>query len=71
MFQLNSGGEWVSALWKEFRRKALQAQIIAHTNTFQERMGYSGFKELRGIQSGWNEKSQREDMCDMETKIAT
>lgn len=70
-FQLNSGGEWVSALWKELRRKALQAERIAHTNTCEERMGYGGFKELRRIQSGWNDKSQGDDVCDMDTKIAT
>lgn len=59
-------------LWKkEPGRRACQAERIEYTKTFGKRLRYDGFKELRKIQSGWNDKSQGEDVCDMETEIAT
>lgn len=52
------------------RRRALQADRTAGTETLWERMGHDEFEGPRKLQSGWNGKSQGEDVCDTETKLA-
>lgn len=42
--------------------EGLRAEGTAHTKALWKRMGCGGFKEMRGVQCGWNDKSQGEDM---------